>query len=160
MRRPSRKSLALLIAVALLGCIAGVWFSARSTSNPRLSVIYMGTIDGKGHWRLRFAITNVGDRTLFTSKHGEIEVFNQTNLLSVAATAPMSKLAPGQGHVVDTVLWEAQMDSLDGKWSYTCLYGPDELRSRIYQRQWGSNGPGARVNWLIPEKLRGMPLTV
>ena len=150
----------LLIVIALLGCIAGLWLSVRSTSSPRLSVTYIETVDGRGHWRLRFGITNVGDGTVFTSKVGEIEVFNHTNLLSVGGTAPMSKLAPGQGHVVDAVLSEAQMKSIDGKWRYTCLYGRDELRSRIYQWQWGSTGPGARINWLIPERLNGMPLTV
>ena len=62
--------------------------------------------------------------------------------------------------MVEAVLSEAQMQSIDGKWRYTCLYARDTLRSRIYKWQWGANGPGARVNWLIPQKLKGMPLTV
>jgi len=160
MRHPFRKFLAVLITIVVLVCFLGVWFWSRSTSDPRLSLTYIRSIDGGGHWRLQFGITNVGDRTVFTSKLGEIEVFNHTNLMSVGATAPMSKLAPGQGQVVDAVLSEAQMDSIDGKWRYTCLYAGDGLRSRINRWQWGPNGPGARVNWLIPQKLKGMPLTV
>jgi hypothetical protein len=57
-------------------------------------------------------------------------------------------------------LSEAQMDSIDGKWRYTCLYADEGLRSTIYRWQWGPNGLGARVNWLVPGKLKGMPLAV
>jgi hypothetical protein len=160
MPHPFRKFREVLIAIVVLLCFLGVWLWPRSTSNPRLSVTYIRTIDGVGHWRLQFGITNVGNRTVFTSELGEIEVFNHINLLSVGATSPMSKLAPGKGQVVDAVLSEAQMNSIDGKWRYTCLYAGDGLRSRIYRWQWGPNGPGARVNWLIPQKLKGMPLTV
>ena len=160
MRHPRRKFLAVLITIVVVGCFLGVWLWSRSTSNTRLSLTYVRTIDGVGHWRLQFGITNVGDRTVLTSNAGEIEVFNHTNLLSVGATAPMNKLAPGQGQVVDVVLSEAQMDSIDGKWRYTCLYAADGLRSRINRWQWGPKGPGARVNWLIPQRLKGMPLTV
>ena len=149
----------LLAIVLLLVCIPGIWFFA-TPSNPALSVTYIGAIDGKGHWKLRFAITNIGKSSVFTSTSGQIEVFNHTNLLSVGATAPANRLKPGQGHVVDAVLSEAQMKSIDGKWRFTCLYASDALRSRIYRWQWGPNGPGARVNWLIPQKLKGMPLTV
>ena len=81
-------------------------------------------------------------------------------MLLVGATAPMSQLAPGEGHVIDAVLSEAQMKSINGKWRLTCLYAGDGVRSRIYRWQWGPNGPGARANWLIPQKLKGMPLTV
>jgi hypothetical protein len=129
-------------------------------SRPSVLVTYRQPIDGHGHWRLQFGITNVGNRTVFTSELGEIEVFNHTNLLSVGAMSPMSKLAPGKGQVIDAVLSEAQMNSIDGKWRYTCLYGRDGLRARIYRWQWGPNGPGPRVNWLIPQKLKDMPLTV
>ena len=124
-----------------------------------MSVTYVGAIDGKGHWKLRFAITNVGNSTVFTSTSGRIEMLNG-NPLSVGATAPMSRLSPGEGHVVDAVLSEAQMKSIDSKWRYTCLYARNELRTRIYRWQWGPTGPGARINWLIPQKLKGMPLTV
>ena len=159
MRRPSRKVLVVSVALGLLVCILGVWFLA-GPSTSTLSVTYMGATDGRGHWKLRYAITNTGNTSVFTSKVGEIEVMNHTNVLSVGATAPMGRLAPGQGHVVDAVLSEAQMKSIDGKWRYTCLYARDGLRSRIYRWQWGPKGPGARVNWLIPRKLKGMPLTV
>jgi hypothetical protein len=160
MRRPSIKVLVVLLAIVVLACILGVWFLAGPKGNPTVSVTYMGAIDGKGHWKLRFAITNVGNSTVFTSTLGNIEVFNRTNALRVGATAPMGRLAPGEGHVVDAVLSEAGMKSIDAKWRYSCLYAGDGLRSRIYRWQWGPKGPGVRVNWLIPQTLKGMPLTV
>jgi hypothetical protein len=160
MRHPLSKFLVVLVAIVVVVAFLGVWFWSTLTSNPKLSVTYIRTIDGVGHWRLQFGITNVGNGTVSTSKLGKIEVFNHTNLLSVGATAPMSRLAPGEGHVVDAVLSEAQMDSIDGKWRYTCLYADEGLRSTIYRWQWGPNGLGARVNWLVPGKLKGMPLAV
>src|SRR6266496_1666277 len=76
MRHPLRKFLAALITIMVLVCFLGVWFWSRSTNDPRLSLTYIRTINGVGRWRLQFGITNVGDRTVFTSKLGEIEVFN------------------------------------------------------------------------------------
>ena len=143
----------------LLVCILALWLFAGS-SRPALSVKYIGVIDGKGHWKLRFAITNVGNCTVFSSGIGVIEMLSHTNAMQVAATAPMSQLVPGEGQVVDAVLSEAQMKSIDGKWRFTTLYARDGLRSRIYRWQWGPTGPGARANWLIPQSLKGMPLTV
>ena len=159
MRNRSSRFLAVLISIAVLAALAiCLWLGP--TSRPGLSVTYIQAIDGHGNWRLQFGITNVGKCTVLTSKLGRIEMLNHTNLLSVGATSPLSKLFPGQGQVVDAVLSEAQMDSLDGKWRYTCLYAGDGLRSRIYRWQWGATGPGARVNWLIPRNLKAMPLTV
>lgn len=107
-------------------------------SNAALvSATYIKTIDGHGHWRLQFGITNVGNSTVLTSKLGEIAVLNRTNMLSVGATSPLSKLEPGDVQLVDAVLSEAQMDSVDAKWRYSCLYAGDGLRSRIYG--WQSN---------------------
>ena len=160
MRKPFRKVLIVAVTVALLLCIAvaGLWRVA-APSNPMASINYIRAIDGNGHWRLQFGITNVGDCTLFASTFGDIEVFGQTNF-SVSATAPISRLNPNQGHVVEVVLSEAQMERVRGKWRYACFLGPGGLRSAIYRWQWGPNGPGARVNWLIPQRLKGMPLTV
>ena len=159
MRRPFRKFLALLVAVVVLAFVTICLWSV-ATSHPALSVTYIKTIDGHGHWRLQFGITNVGNCTVFTSERGEVEVVNHARPFSVGANSPLSKLLPGQGQVVDAVLSEAKMDSIDGRWRYTCTYAPDGLRSRIYSWQWGSNGPGTRANWLIPRMLKGMPLTV
>ncbi|HWD92901.1 MAG TPA: hypothetical protein VG938_11200 [Verrucomicrobiae bacterium] len=159
MKKTSRKVLVVLLAAVVLLGILGAGFLAKP-SNPALSVGYVGTIDGKGHWKLRFAVTNVGNTTVLTSGFGEIEVLNHTNVLLVGVTAPLTRLAPGQGHIVDAVLSEAQMKSIDGKWRFTCRSGGDGWRSRIYRWQWTPNGPGSRVNWLIPSQLKGMPLTV
>lgn len=157
MRRALRKFL-LLTAVAMLAFFAiSLW--PTSANRPGLSVSYIKTIDGHGHWRLQFGITNVGNCTLFTSKVGEISLFNRTNVVFAGATSPLSKLVPGQGQVVDVILSEAQIDSIDGKWRYTCLYAEDSLRCRIGRWQWSSAGLGSRVNWLVPRKFKGVPLT-
>ena len=158
MQQPFRKFWVLLIVVAMLALVAICLWSIPA-SHPKLSVSYIQTIDGHGHWRMQFGITNIGNCTVVTSKLGRIEMFNRTNLFSVGATSPLSKLVPGQGQVVDVVLSEAQMDSIEGRWRYTCLYAEDGLRPRISRWQWGSAGPGARVNWLIPRRLKGIPLT-
>ena len=85
MQQRTRKFIAVLITIALLAFFAVCLWPAP-TSRPRLLVTYRQTIDGHGHWRLQFGITNAGNRTVFTSKLGEIEVSNHTNLLSVGAT--------------------------------------------------------------------------
>jgi hypothetical protein len=160
MQRRSRKGLVVLVAILLLIGILGFRFLVAPKSNPALSVTYTGAVDGKGHWKLRFAITNVGNCTVFPSASGQIEVFNHTNPLSIGVTAPSSELAPGQGHLVEAVLSDDKMQAIDGKWRYTCFYASDELRSRIYHWQWARKGPGASANSFIPQKLKGMPLTV
>ncbi len=160
MRRSSKNVLLVSACLMLLVCAVGIWLLTRSAEKQGLSVTYLGVVDGIGHWRLRFGITNVGNSRVFTSKVGHIEVFNRTNALSVGVTAPMSQLSPGEGHVVEAVLSETQMKSLDTKWRFACLYSADELRSRIYRWQWGPGGQGNRINWLIPRKLKGMPLTL
>jgi hypothetical protein len=159
MKKRTRKFAVVLLIFAVL-TILFVWFWSTPTSSPKLSVTFLRAIDGHGHWRLQLGITNVGRFTVSTSKLGEIEVFNQSKPFHVGATSPLSKLAPGQGQLVVAILSEAQMNSLDRKWRYTCLYAREGLRSRIYRWQWGPTGPGARVNWLIPQALKGMPLTV
>lgn len=159
MQNASRKFLGVSVALAALAVFA-VCLWLGSMSHAGLSVTYVQTINGHGHWRLQFGITNVGTSTVFTSNQGQIEVLDHTNLLSVGATSPKGQLAPGEGQLVDAVLSEAQMDSIDAKWRYTCLYAGDGLRSRIYRWQWGPTGPGARANWLVPKALKPQRLTV
>ncbi|HYG36540.1 MAG TPA: hypothetical protein VEC99_17235 [Clostridia bacterium] len=109
------KLLATVSAIAVVGFVAvSLWLGP--TIHPKLSVTHIQTIDGHGYWRLHLGVTNVGNCTVFTSKLGEIEMLNHTNWLSVGATSPLSKLAPGEGQFVDVVLSEAQMDAIDGKW--------------------------------------------
>lgn len=160
MRKSLRILVTVLIAVALL-CLIGVWlgFWIGGTSNPRLSLTLIQTTDNHGSWKLQFGVTNAGTRRVITSQVGHLEVFQRTNSLTVSATSPVSHLDPGEGQVIDVVLSESEMDWIDGKWRFICLYAPDSLRSRIYQWQWGPKGPGTRANWLIPQLLKGMPLT-
>jgi len=124
-------------------------------NKPRLSVTYIATINGNGHWRLKFGVTNIGNCTIVTYKSGSIEVFGRTNKLSVGASAPMARLAPGQGHVIEAVLSEGQMASLDGPWRYTCLYANDNFRTRINR---GEFGPFLYKH--IPRRWKGVPLSV
>jgi hypothetical protein len=160
MRGPSRTLLISLLLIAVAVCIVGGCYLISSVSNPKLSVIFIKRIDGNGHWRLQFGITNVGDRFVFPAPRGKIEGFSRTNFLSVGVKPPTTGLAPGEGQIVETILSEAQMQSIDRKWRLTCLFAEDGLRSRIYRWQWGTNGPGARVNWLIPKKFKGMAFNV
>jgi len=125
-----------------------------------LSVTYLATINGNGHWRLKFGVTNIGNRTIVTYQSGFIEVLGHSNKFHVGATAPIARLAPGQGQVIEAVLSEEKMASLDRPWRYTCLYANDNFRTRLNKWQWSTNGPGARINWLIPRRLKGVPLTV
>jgi len=124
------------------------------TTKPRLSVAYVATINGNGHWRLKFGVTNVSSRTIVTYQEGYIEVFGRTNKLLVGATAPMARLAPGQGHFVEAVLSETQMASIDGSWRYACLYARDNFRTRINRGELG-----AFMYKLIPRRWKGVPLT-
>ena len=160
MRKASCKFLGVSVAISLLLAFLVLCVCLSPRSHLGLSVTYLQTIDGHGHWRLQFGITNVGTSAVFTSKLGEIEVLNHTNLLSVGATSPLSILPPGEGQVVDAVLSETEMDSINAKWRFTCLYAEDGLRSRIYRWQWGPAGPGSRVNWLVPKALKGQRMTV
>ena len=160
MSNESRKLTAVLIAIGLVLIVSCAWIWIKPTSDPNLTVTYLTTIDKTGHWIARFGITNTGGTRVFTAILGRIEILDHPKLLSVAARTPMSKLSPGEGQVVDVILSDSTKASINGKWRYTCLYAPVGLRSIIYNWQWGTNGPGARVNWLIPQRLKGMPLTV
>lgn len=146
--------MALFIAVIVLVILA-VSFSLPRPNKPKLSISYITTINGNGHWRLKFGVTNVGNRTVVTYPSGLIEVLGRTNKLQVGATTLLSRLAPGQGHVIEAVLSEAQMASIDGPWRYTCLYAHDNVRTRINR---GEYGPFLYKH--IPRRFKGVPLTV
>jgi hypothetical protein len=160
MRLPSRKFLAILliVAIAALGAIC-IWLGPGKP--PEVSVSYLQTIDGHGHWRLQFGITNVGGAKVFTYPGaGHIELIGHTNPVSVGLSSPLKELAPGQGQVIEAVLSEKAMASIDEKWRLTCFYADNGLRTRLYRWQFGPHGPGAKAWWLIPKKLRGMALKV
>jgi hypothetical protein len=105
MSRRFSKLLALFIAIIAL-VILTVWWTMPRPTKPRLSVTYIATINGNGHWRLKFGVTNIGNRTIVTYKLGSIEVTGHSNKFQVGATAPLVRLAPGQGHVIEAVLSE------------------------------------------------------
>ena len=158
-RQSFRKLQAVFIAIVVVILSLSAWLLFRP-STPRLSVTFLRIIHGIGNHELRFGITNVGHSTVFTFKMGYLEVFGRTNQLMVGATAPMTKLAPGEGHEVHAVLSDPQMASIDGRWRYTCLYAENGFQTRFYHWRWGTNGPGARINWLVPKRLEGIRLTV
>jgi hypothetical protein len=140
MSRRFWKLLALFVAFITL-LILAIWWTTPTTppTRPQLSVTYIATINGNGHWRLKFGVTNVSSRTIVTYQHGYIEVFGRTNKLSVGATAPMARLTPGQGHFVEAVISDQQMASLDGSWR-----SPVSTQTIIFAR--GSiSGNGARA---------------
>jgi hypothetical protein len=158
MSRRFWKRLALFVALITL-LILIVWWTTPPQTKPRLSVTYIATINGNGHWRLKFGVTNSGSCNIVTDKLGAIEVTGHSNRLQVGATAPMARLAPGEGQFIEAVLSEQQMQTIDASWRYTCLYANDNFRTRLNRWQWSASGPGARINWLIPRRLKGIPLT-
>jgi hypothetical protein len=160
MRLPQKTRILLLATGLLLLCILGVWLFGGS-KKPAFSITYLDAVDGRGHWKLRFAMTNTGNCTLFMSTAVRIEMQDSTSPMSVVATAPPGGLAPREVHVGYAVLSEPEMKQLEGsKWRYTCFAATDGLRARIYRWQWGPKGPGPRANRFIPNKLKGMPMTV
>jgi hypothetical protein len=154
MSRRFSKLLALFIAIIAL-VILTLWWTMPRPNKPRLSVTYIATINGNGHWRLKFGVTNIGNRTIVTYKSGSIEVIGHSNKFLVGATAPLLRLAPGEGHIIDAVLSEQQMASLDGPWRYTCLYANDNFRTRMNRGEFG-----AFIYKHIPRPWKGVPLTV
>src|SRR5437762_786292 len=106
MQNASGKFLAGSITTAVLAFLSLGFLWSSSTSQPKLSVTYIQPLHG--YSRFQFGITNVGKRTVFTSNFGKIELLDYTNVIEVHATAPLRKLGPGQGQVVDAILSEAQ----------------------------------------------------
>ncbi|HYE30074.1 MAG TPA: hypothetical protein VEH27_01475 [Methylomirabilota bacterium] len=154
-----KKVLLVCICFAAILLASVVWL-VFSPKEAKASVTYLGIVDGKGHWRLQFGVTNIGECSLFTSTRGQIEIEGQTNRISAGARTPKSQLRAGEGHVVELILSEAKMNDIVANWRYSCSLASDGFRSRLYRWQWGPRGPGARVNWLIPQKWKGMPLSI
>lgn len=154
-----RRGLAvLLLLLALLGV---AWAVASRPSVPgRISVRYLSRIDRPGNTVLRIAVTNVGESTVFTWRLGELETRGNSNRLTVGMSLPVDRLRPGEGMVTDCQLSDADVEALSGHWRLTFNFGDSGLRSQIYAWQWGAKGPGPKVNWLIPQFLKGMPLSV
>jgi hypothetical protein len=142
--------LLLLIGIAILV----IWWSA--SSNPKLTVSFLTVTNSSGQWIASFAITNVGNAAAISFPLGKIEVFGQPQTLEVGCRPGSPRLSAGEGHVVQVFLPRR----FDSRWKFTCLYAHSTLRSRIYDWQWASNGPGAKVNWLVPQFLKGLPLDV
>lgn len=158
-RRAFRKPFITLLAISALIVAFILGFALWQSGTPKLSVNLLKIIDGHGHWRLQLAITNVGTAPVITWGGGSLEILGQTNRLHVGASTPKEMLAPGEGHVIEAVLSQKEFAALQGKWRYVCQYAPADLRSRLYKWQWSKNGPGAKINWLVPRRLKGMPLT-
>lgn len=148
-----RKILAFSVALCL-GFILLVWLSGPRY--PTLTTTFLTTTNISGRWIARFAITNVGKATAVSSAHGKIEMSGHSQPLAVTCRAAVHRLSPGEGDVVEVFLQQR----IDGPWRFTCLYARDGLRSRIYDWQWRANGPGPRANKLIPNFLKGVPLSV
>ena len=158
-RRGRRVFIFLGLAI-LIVVLAGIWMLAKGDDTYALSVTYRKTITAKGHGRLEIGITNIGSGTVAASHNGYLEFAGGTKRTAVGQNLPRNRLEPGEGHVIQVLVPEPQMAALEEGWRYTCLYARDNLRSRIYQWQWSDGGPGAKVNWLIPQRLKGMVLDV
>ena len=146
------------IAVLLflfLGTVILLLFG-KARPEPKLVLTYLGKSGETGEIVARFAVTNVGSGFAIAGPAGTIEVFGRTNEVSVGGGATAARLAPGAGDVVQAFL----PPGLKGRWRYTCRYGHEGLRSRIYNWQWGPGGPGPSANWMVPLFLKGLPLDI
>ncbi|HYE30156.1 MAG TPA: hypothetical protein VEH27_01895 [Methylomirabilota bacterium] len=161
-RRGKRKRLfqIALALCAILGGLLGVWSWVESRTRPHASVTYLGLADGRTYWRFKFAITNHGNCTLITPPNGHVEIAGRSNQMFVIAMGWDTRLAPGEGCIIEAHVSDAQRAELQGKWRYNTLLATEGVRTRLYRWQWGPKGPGARINWLIPPGLRGMPFDV
>lgn len=147
------------IAVLLVLCLATVivLLIGKARPEPKLMLTYLGKSGDPGGIVAKFAVTNVGSASAIAAGiAGSIEVFGLTNSVYVGGGATATRLAPGGGDVVQAFL----PPGLKGRWRYTCRYGHDGLRSKIYNWQWGPGGPGPRANWMVPSFLKGLPLDV
>jgi hypothetical protein len=156
-KRPKHVLVGLLVLL-LVGVV--LFFAARPSAPGRISVRYLGRIDQPGNTRLTLAITNVGTSLVFTSAYTEIESNGSSNQFRVGTKMSRDRLRPGEGFVTDCMLSTEAVPALDKRWRVTCYFGRNGIRSWISVWQWGRNGPGPKVNWLVPNFLKGMPLTV
>ena len=161
---PSRNSKGpkrLLVAVLVLLLLGVVLvLAARSSAPPKISVGYLGRVDQPGNTYIRLAITNTGQSLVFTSRAARIEARGNSNRFNVANRESRDRLRPGEGMITECMLSDKAIAALDGRWRVACYFASDGIRSRIYEWQWGANGRGPSVNWLVPGFLKGMPLTV
>jgi hypothetical protein len=152
----------LAAAVVLALVIGGICLVIRSqpAAPAKISVRYLSRLDRPGITLVRLAITNTGGSTIFTSSLALIETMGSSNKWNASINSQIERLRPGEGLVADCLLSDAAIEALRERWRLICYFGGSGLRSRIAAWQWGVNGPGPRVNWLIPPFLKGMPLNV
>lgn len=148
----------MAIAVLLALCLGSaiVLFLGKARPEPKLVLTYVGQSGDPGGIVAKFAVTNAGSASAIAGPSGSIEVFGLAKLVDVGGGATAARLAPGAGDVVQAFL----PPGLKGRWRYTCRYGHDGLRSKIYNWQWGPGGPGPSANWMVPSFLKGLPLDV
>lgn len=152
-----RKSYRILLAVGalvLLG-LGFVFLYSGISGDPRLAISFLRQTNGSGRLVAFFTVTNSGNCPAVSFGQGSLEVFGKRTTM-VACRFSHHELLPGQGDVLQVVL----PSGFVGRWRFTALYARAGPRARIYDWQWGRNGPGARVNWLIPGSLKGVPLDI
>ncbi|HEX3799973.1 MAG TPA: hypothetical protein VH413_14865 [Verrucomicrobiae bacterium] len=129
----------------------------KAGREPKLTVKFLSITNDTGAWCANFAITNVGGSTAVTAfGFGKIETLGKPGSISVGYRAAVKHLRPGEGEIITAVLPTA----MSGRWRFNCYCARNGLRDRIYQWQWGPNGPGARANSFVPRFLKGMRLSV
>ena len=156
-RRPLKWGI-LMLAAVFLGIVAMV--VTKPFSRGAISVRYLGRTDRPGSTSLRFAITNVGPSTVFPSPGFVMEVEGMTNRFHAGARMLKERLQPGKGLIAECSLPDHAVVGLKGRWRMRCHFGDNSLRSWIYWWQWRPGGPGPSANWMVPQFLKGMPLTV
>lgn len=153
---PEAKKWSALCVLVLL-YLAGALVMSYRRLEPKLILTYLGTMDDEGQPTANFRITNTGNGVAVAAGGARIELEGSGVPSSLAGRPPeISYLQPGQSDTVSCVL----PNSLTNRWRVTFRCAHQGLRSRIYQMQWGPNGLGAKVNWMVPRSLKGVPLDV
>jgi hypothetical protein len=153
MSKSKRKFLAVSLTLLALVFLT---VSFLSTGKPALALTFLTYSNDAGRWIARFSITNTGSATAISFPTGGIEIFGQSQSRHIPCEAGVLRLLPGKADVIDAFLPQR----MDTRWRFTCHYACNGIRARIFNWQWGKNGPGARANWMVPQFLKGIPLDV
>jgi hypothetical protein len=148
MRKFIGTSLVAFLALLIVIVFAFWWTHTR---NPTVTISFIEMTNSSGRWLARFSVTNVGNATAVGPPVGNIEINGQPTSLPVSCRVAKDRLAAGAADEIQIFLPK----HLDPEWRFTCQYARGGLKTRIYDWQWGKNGPGAKVNWIVPQFLKG-----
>jgi hypothetical protein len=145
---------AILAFICLFLFGIGLLMLSPSYGEPRLTVAYADSTNVNGIKVQRFTITNKGTAPVVHAGAGGYEVKPSGAFFSVGYTFQHRRILPAESQIIEVKV----PDLPQGEIRYMCLLTRDTLRVRIYDWQWGPNGPGAKANWLVPKFLKAKPM--